>query len=537
MAEKTAEEWETLWGKRMYGESNLPRYNQVNYILKETTGDRYVTRAATEKIRMTSPGNLAEVKDAEDVMLINVKYSLAKGETKAVVLKPSSVTLKEKAGTGNLGVYENVKTIFDTPEGFVFYIDRSKNEFETGDSGKNRNYRIYLRHPAGTYVNIADSGEYTRKVMTNSFDFITGDMNIGVKKNYNLVADEEIRINAGRHHYLSIAGNSVYDTKGRLYISAGGNMLSHCHADSREIVDGAKMGFYGSDLYQEASGIITIYGKKKVIIKTDELEDHSNRKILKIKGNIKETVAGHRTIGSDQMTITSTGTGGSFNVMSGGKYTAVVQGAYQQEIMNMYPYPELPYSFSRKLTAGGKKEDFVLPCMVDRNFMLATACTDTWLLAGTYKANFLVAGSWAVETTLGTIDLKTKVGKIGIEALVGEVKASNKIGEVKIDALGNVQMKNKGGEIKVHSPLPEIELKNKSKGKIKIDMMGKIKMEASIPMKGIELGKATKDQSVYGKLLIKYLSTHFHGTGVGPSSPPVVPPNPMELLSKLVWIE
>ena len=49
----------------------------------------------------------------------------------------------------------------------------------------------------------------------------------------------------------------------------------------------------------------------------------------------------------------------------------------------------------------------------------------------------------------------------------------------------------------------------------------------------VKLGPSATQSGVLGELLLQYLLTHTHGTGVGPSSAPIVPPT-LELLSKVV---
>lgn len=53
---------------------------------------------------------------------------------------------------------------------------------------------------------------------------------------------------------------------------------------------------------------------------------------------------------------------------------------------------------------------------------------------------------------------------------------------------------------------------------------------------GVFLGDPAAFKAVLGELLVQYLSTHTHGTGVGPSSPPIVPPPPT-ILSNAVKLK
>lgn len=54
---------------------------------------------------------------------------------------------------------------------------------------------------------------------------------------------------------------------------------------------------------------------------------------------------------------------------------------------------------------------------------------------------------------------------------------------------------------------------------------------------GINLGGQAIDFAVLGLKLIAWLATHTHGTGVGPSTPPLKPPVPADFLSKTVKVQ
>lgn len=54
---------------------------------------------------------------------------------------------------------------------------------------------------------------------------------------------------------------------------------------------------------------------------------------------------------------------------------------------------------------------------------------------------------------------------------------------------------------------------------------------------GVLLGGKAIDFAVLGLKLIKWLATHTHGTGVGPSTPPTIPPTPMDFCSKTVKVQ
>jgi hypothetical protein len=52
----------------------------------------------------------------------------------------------------------------------------------------------------------------------------------------------------------------------------------------------------------------------------------------------------------------------------------------------------------------------------------------------------------------------------------------------------------------------------------------------------IKLGSGASHPAVLGDLLLQYLISHTHPTGVGPSGPPIVPP-PTNILSQVVTLK
>lgn len=54
---------------------------------------------------------------------------------------------------------------------------------------------------------------------------------------------------------------------------------------------------------------------------------------------------------------------------------------------------------------------------------------------------------------------------------------------------------------------------------------------------GVLLGGKAVDFAVLGVRLIKWLSTHVHGTALGPTTPSLVPPTPADFLSKTVKVQ
>ena len=73
-----------------------------------------------------------------------------------------------------------------------------------------------------------------------------------------------------------------------------------------------------------------------------------------------------------------------------------------------------------------------------------------------------------------------------------------------------------------------------------IDMKALTSIKATAPLfeakaANVNLGIKATQSAVLGELLLEWLLTHTHGTGVGPSGPPIVIPTPT-LLSKSVKI-
>lgn len=74
------------------------------------------------------------------------------------------------------------------------------------------------------------------------------------------------------------------------------------------------------------------------------------------------------------------------------------------------------------------------------------------------------------------------------------------------------------------------------KGKLNIVVDGNANITAksvNLASSGVALGSPAPYSVPIGELLMTYLATHTHPTGVGPSGPPLVPPTP-SLLSRSV---
>lgn len=77
------------------------------------------------------------------------------------------------------------------------------------------------------------------------------------------------------------------------------------------------------------------------------------------------------------------------------------------------------------------------------------------------------------------------------------------------------------------------------KGKLNIVVDGNVNVTAgtvNLSAGGVNLGSPAPMSVPLGELLLTWLTTHTHPTGVGPSGPPIVPPTPV-LLSKSIKVK
>ena len=111
-----------------------------------------------------------------------------------------------------------------------------------------------------------------------------------------------------------------------------------------------------------------------------------------------------------------------------------------------------------------------------------------------------------VQNTVGVIEYSSYATATPLKAVLEVCNAlGTPIAGIKIDTAGNIEITSKTGQVQVNG----------------------------LPTNGIVLGELTAAQhAVLGEVLLDYIANHKHGTSVGPTSPPIVPPVAANLLSK-----
>ncbi len=122
-------------------------------------------------------------------------------------------------------------------------------------------------------------------------------------------------------------------------------------------------------------------------------------------------------------------------------------------------------------------------------------------------------------------------------------KAAGKQGEVKIVTPNGSMffISNKDAINLIHKSGASLSLNDKS-----IDISANTSTQMNVNVSGqninlngggVLLGSKAIDFAVMGLKLILWLAKHTHGTGVGPTTPPLIPPTPADFLSKTIKVQ
>ena len=261
-----------------------------------------------------------------------------------------------------------------------------------------------------------------------------------------------------------------------------------------------------------------VTGKKTVRVQGNYEEQYDSDVIRGIKGTEVTTIQNNRniTVKNDDINLT----GRNQNVTIGGLKDETIGGS-----------PTMDDAFTQNIGIGNKKEtikttgNFKRDIVVMGNFLESTTLGD-------FKRDTL-GGNFEDTTALGDLKRTTYVGNIADKTSMGNLTRTTSKGDILdlascgdyalnvLDLLGmggNITIMNKksyiymskSGNITIDNGPTTITIK--SGGDVEIDMGG-----------DLLLGGAAFQKAVLGDLFMTYFNMHNHGTGVGPSSIPLIP--------------
>ncbi len=326
------------------------------------------------------------------------------------------------------------------------------------------NIRTHLRHPKGTYWTIDHEGSYNSKIVKDQITII--------KSNQRTVVGENCVRFVKNDDKVSVKGDHVHTTIGQKSVSVGGDLLTRIKGNRFDQTDTDHHYIGGGDTYyklkggwfNEVQGAFTLYAKENIHLQTPNVMTlDCGKLVLRTNSSYSEQVEGKKSIECDLLSLT----GGDKIAMSTTGPLQIMAGGVEEVITGV----TIPPSTDAKTTKIG-------------------------------------VGNYLLETTLGNITFESltmgislictlKNAEINI-GLTGVIEMTNTFGSATITATGDIELENMLGSVKI------------LKSKLEIDHMAKI-----------FVGTMSAEKAVMGKKLITWLKSHNHGTGVGPSSPPI----------------
>ncbi len=326
------------------------------------------------------------------------------------------------------------------------------------------NIRTHLRHPKGTYFTIDHDGNYNFKVIKDHISIVKYNKKTAIGYDNIILVKHDNKLNVKNDNYLTVNGRHCVSIGESFLTRVGGSRYDDIDTDHEKNVDGNQVyrvrGYWNNTI----DDTFSIRAKQGLFLNTQGvLTIDGGRVFIRAKASYKEQVEGKREISCDLLSLTGAdkiamSTTGPMQIMAGG-VEEVITG-------------------------------FTLPPSVDA------------------KTTKIMVGNYVLETKLGNITLESlgmgislictlKNAQITIDNL-GAIEASNTLGSLTISATGEGELINNMGSVKTLN------------SKVEIDHLAEIL-----------IGTASPEVAVMGKKLIQWLAAHTHGTGVGPSSPPI----------------
>jgi len=336
------------------------------------------------------------------------------------------------------------------------------------------NKRIFLKHDSGTYWNIADDGSYTFKAIGDSISIFTGNKKEIINYKEDKVIKEERILFIESHDFYSVGGSQSINIAGERNVRAGS--LYETYKQRETYITGTDITRITGPKLFSAGGTFIIESKDTLILRAPNVSIQTGAIKLETLAPFKEEISGEKTISADLLTLSGMN-GMSLN--TGGSINMSIVG------------------LAREVVGG----------------------------AG------LSATAKKIEIKVGSFETETLLGNISNSAIVGAVEYKNLLGGFDVDLVGQTTMKNLLSKVTL-SVAGEAEMKG---------LLGSVKAGlASTDIEHavmIKLGGASATEpAVLGLKLMLWLNTHMHGTGVGPSSPPMAPATPMDFNSMKVFV-
>jgi len=404
-------------------------YNKHNNVTQFDTADRII----------------AEDLNEEFIPVVEIIY---KDEIISTISKSSKII--ELAPSSQLTEYNKIKVDIDK-EGHLFYFDWTE-----------KNKRIHLRHPAGTYWTIDDDGNYNFKVIKDYDKIVKGTENAVINLGQNVVIKKDRKVSIKETDYVSIGkkrnvsiGTSLGTVIGASeYRNIGGRRVTII--DNEEIV---KINKYKD---QTIKGQYSVTSKDFIAFRAPLLVFDVGKLEFRSKSSIIEKTSGKREIQSEKLVLSGMD---GLSLSTTGDFSQTVVG-FSEEIVT-----GLPGSDSKNITVNAG------------NFNVST-----------------IAGSITLESTLPlSVSMSNSLGSIEVNT-TGDVDFTSPLADISIKATGDIELNGTAGSIKISLSDTTIEG----------------------PMVKLGSSSATEGVVLLSQLRV-WLNRHTHPSSMGPTGPPSSP--------------
>lgn len=337
------------------------------------------------------------------------------------------------------------------------------------------NKRIFLKHDSGTYWNIGNDGAYTFKVMGPAITIFAHDKSEIIAFNDRKKVKSDMIVDVVGRVNQSF-GPTHTNIRGDSSLMVSGHGIQSYNGKLTTFVSGSDHTEVGASKTFKVGGSFIVDSRETIILRAPNISIETGGIVQKTTSPVSEEVNGERKISADIITLVGTNhttiNGGNLSFNHSGLFRHVIGGA----------------SIPPNTTAA----------KID-----------------------VAAGNYALETKLGRID---------ITSLVMGMKFATLLAGLQIDETGAIELANKIAGLNI-STIGEVEMKS-AMGSVK-SAMSALTINHNVR---ISLGSdSATEPLVLGLKLMKWLNSHTHGTGTGPSTSPITPATPADFNSTKVF--
>lgn len=252
--------------ERKKGEASTSRYIQMN--TPDTKGN--LTKSTSSVADTPDQGILNNLKKTINETITFEKFNIL--GVNILIPKIISKKIDENKPTSEKAEYGKI-VVSETKGGHVFIKDDTPG-----------NKRLVTQHSNGTYTAMVDNGDYTIKVINDSFEFVQGNKKIFIQKDRIEVLEGSNFIQIKTDNNLNIKGNNNINITGDDTSKINGNVDKDISGNSSERISGSSGIKIDTDL--------------KTTVGTNNSLQVGNSWIVTVGGNININAGGNVNVTS-----------------------------------------------------------------------------------------------------------------------------------------------------------------------------------------------------------------------------------------------